>query len=96
MRLEVEVDLRGPDAEAAELAELLRGLDVAALRAAAGSAAPVPDGYRYELTVDRGQGREELSFGPGALPPELRPVIRALERRALDELRARRRSGSGG
>jgi len=93
MRLEVEVDLRGQDPGAAELAELLRDLDVPALGAAPGSGAPVPDAYRYELTVDRGDGPEELSFGDGAVPPELRPVLRALERRALDELRARRRGG---
>ncbi len=93
MRLEVEVDLRSGDPASAELSELLRGLDVVAAGAGAASGPPVPDGYRYELTVDRGDGRQELSFGDGAMPPELRPVIRLLERRALDELRARRRGG---
>ena len=93
MRLEVEVDLRSGDPASAELTGLLQGLDVAAAGTRAASGPPVPDGYRYELTVDRGDGRQELSFGDGAMPPELRPVIRLLERRALDELRARRRGG---
>ena len=96
MRLEVEVDLRSGDPASTELAALLQGLDVAAAGARAASAPPVPDGYRYELTVDRGDGRQELSFEDGAMPPELRPVIRVLERRALDELRARRRERGGG
>ncbi len=96
MRLEVAVDLRPGDPGTAELAELLQDLDVATLGARAGPGAPVPDAYCYELTVDREDGREELSFGDGAVPAELRPVIRVLERRALDELRARRRARGGG
>ena len=42
------------------------------------------------------EGREELSFADTAMPAELRRVIRVLERRALDERRARRGAAGGG
>jgi len=96
MPLEVRVDLTRAEAGAAELADLLGGLDLAALSsppspAPAGSGAPAaPDAYHYDLTLAGEDGRRELSFGAGGVPAELRPVIRALERRALDDLRARR------
>lgn len=94
MRLEVEVDLRA-SGEAGPLADLLRDLDVEALarqERAGPPAPPMPDAYRYDLTFVGGDGRTELAFGAGAgaVPPELRPVIKDLERRALEGLRARR------
>jgi hypothetical protein len=92
MRLEVQVDLSAGEEGAADLARLLQGLDLAALARGGARSEPLPDAYRYDLEVDAGDGREELAFGAGAapVPPELRPVIRLLERRALDALRARR------
>jgi hypothetical protein len=94
MRLEVRVDLAAGDPGAAELARLLDGLDVAALAAAATPATRAPDAFRYDLTLAGDDGRRELAFGQGGVPEELRPVIRALERRAMAELRARR-GGAG-
>ena len=98
MRLEVTVDLATEPSGAGGLAELLGDVDVPALgrRGAAGGQAPVPDGFRYELILVGEGGREELSFGDTTMPAELRPVIRLLERRALDELRARRGTAGRG
>ncbi len=98
MRLEVSVDLASDPAGAGGLAELLQEVDVPALgrRAAAAGQAPVADGFRYELVLVGEEGREELAFGDTTMPAELRPVVRMLERRALDELRARRPPAGGG
>ncbi len=98
MRLEVSVDLATDPGEAGGLAELLREVDVPALGrgAAAAGQAPVADGFRYELILVGEKGREELSFADATMPAELRSVIRLLERRALDELRARRPPAGGG
>jgi hypothetical protein len=90
MRLEVSVDLASDPAAAGGLAELLREVDVPALRRRATEGGRVPDGFRYELVLVGEEGREELAFGDTTMPAELRPVVRVLERRALDELRARR------
>jgi hypothetical protein len=95
MRLEVEVDLTREEPGAAELAQLLGAVDLAALAPPpAGGGGAVPDGYHYDLTLAGEDGPHELAFDAGGVPAELRPVVRALERRALDELRARR-SGAG-
>ncbi len=97
MRLEVEVDLTREEPGAAELARLLDALDLATLApppAPPAAGGGVPDGYHYDLTLAGEDGPHELAFDAGGVPAELRPVVRALERRALDELRARR-SGAG-
>jgi hypothetical protein len=96
MRLEVTVDLRSDPASAGGLAELLRDVDVVALTRRAASGTQVADGYHYDVILVAEGGREELSFADAAMPAELRPVIRVLERRALDELRARRRAAGSG
>ena len=95
MRLEVTVDLRSDPSGAGGLAELLQAVDVMELTRRAAAGAQVADGYRYDLTLVGEGGREELSFADAAMPAELRPVIRVLERRALDELRARRGRAGG-
>lgn len=95
MRLEVQVDLSSGRPDAGELAALLQELDLPSLARRARSGPPAPDAYHYDLTVDRDDGPQELSFGDGAMPPELRPLVRLLERRAMDQLRARR-GGAGG
>jgi hypothetical protein len=91
MALDVRVDLDAAEPGSAELAGLLGALDVPALARRTPSAPAVPDAYHYDVTLVGEGGRQELHFGSGGVPPELRPVIRLLERRALDELRARRR-----
>ena len=96
MRLEVRVDLASDPGGAGGLGELLREVDVPALGRRAAAGGQVPDGYRYELVLVGEEGREELSFADTAMPAELRRVIRVLERRALDELRARRGAAGGG
>ena len=95
MRLEVTVDLRSDPSGARGLAELLQDVDVMELTRRAAADTQVADGYRYDLTLVGESGREELSFADAAVPAELRPVIRLLERRALDELRARRGRAGG-
>jgi len=93
MALEVRVDLTCGDPGARNLADLLGALDLTALAAPPG-AGGAPDAYHYDLTLAGEDGRRELAFGAGGVPPELRPVVRALERRGLEELRARR-AGAG-
>lgn len=89
--LEVEVDLASGAPGVAALAELVATLDVAGLAGrATTSPGTVADGYRYELTVEDDDGRHRLAFGQAAIPAVLRPVVKDLERRGLDELRSRR------
>jgi hypothetical protein len=67
-----------------ELREVAAALDdIAASRAP--DRAPFPDGYQYELVVERGRPAQRLIVGAGALPAELRPLVTYLERRATDE-----------
>lgn len=96
MRLEATVDLSSEPPGNGGLAELLRGADVTELARRAAEGPQVPDGYRYALTVADDGGCEELSFPDTAIPPKLAPIIRFLERRALDERRGRRPLGGCG
>lgn len=82
-RLEVDAGREELDpAGVAALDRLLAGPRPAVPPGPGGTA----DGYRYDLTVRRG-GEEVVSLRLGELelPPELVPLVDALEQRALDE-----------
>jgi hypothetical protein len=61
--------------EAARLRVLLDEADLDAVDPAARSL-PVPDAFRYRLTVVRGGQRWELSLGDPQVPARLRPLLR--------------------
>ena len=42
------------------------------------------DEYQYDLTIRRGEEVVSLRFDESRLPPELVPLVDALEQRALD------------
>lgn len=77
-------------AEVAELAELLDQVDLADLAERSPLRGPGADTYQYELTVEQGDRREHVTVDDTEVPAELRPVIRRLEARAVEERRRRR------
>ncbi len=80
-RLEVDVGREELDPASAEaLDRVLDGPRPEAPPAPAGAA----DGYQYDLTVRRGGQVVSLRLGELTLPPELSPLVDALEQRALD------------
>lgn len=80
-RLEVDVDRAELDPAAAEaLDRVLDGPPPEPPPAPAGAA----DGYQYDLTVRRGERVVSLRLDENGLPPDLLPLVDALEERALD------------
>ncbi len=55
----------------------------------AGGDPGMPDEYQYDLAVRAGDDEKALRFTESTLPEELKPLVRALEQRAEDELRRR-------
>lgn len=91
-RLQTVVDFDDlADHQAAELAELLDQVDLADLMRRSPLRGPGADAYQYELTVDQG-GEESahVTVDDTQVPSELRPVIKRLEARAIEERRRKR------
>ncbi len=78
------------DDQAAELAELLDQVDLAELAGRSPLRGPGADTYQYELTVDQGDRSEHVTVDDTQVPAELRPVIKRLEARAVEERRRKR------
>lgn len=65
--------------QAAQLRALVADADLdAAGDAVARGTVPVPDAYHYRLTVVGGGRRWDLSLSDPQVPPNLRPLLRAL------------------
>jgi emfourin len=80
-RLEVDVGREDLDPAAADaLDRVLDGPRPEAPPPPAGAA----DDYQYDLTVRRGEQVVSLRLAGSGLPPELVPLVDALEQRALD------------
>jgi hypothetical protein len=62
---------------AARLRTLLDGVDLDAVLPAR-AAVPVPDAYRYRLSVVRGNRRWNLDLSDPEVPADLRPLLRHL------------------
>jgi len=87
-RLETAVDLDEPtDGQAAELSELLGQVDLAALAQRSPLRGRGADSYQYDLTVDDGGEIVHVTLDGTEVPSELRPVIKRLESRAIEERR---------
>lgn len=85
-RLETSVHLAElPQEEAADIEHDLAAVDLDAL--ARGSTLPGrgADVYQYDLTVERDGETRDLTVAEPAVPPELRPLIERLTRRAAKE-----------
>jgi hypothetical protein len=81
-RLALEVDEQELDNEAAAaLRRALEGGGLARFAQRPGQGAGA-DEYQYDLTVRRGDDVTTLRFDETQLPPELAPLIHALEERA--------------
>jgi hypothetical protein len=78
LRLDGAVDVEAlPPEQAASLTELVDRVDLAGLeRQPAGQA--MPDEFRYDLTVIRGDRRHHLVVGDHSAPPELRALLARL------------------
>lgn len=75
--------------EAAEIARLLDEADVPALARQSRGPAPGADQFEYTLTVESDDERHDLTLAQSQVPRELRPLIKRLERRAMEDLRRR-------
>ena len=74
-----ELDPAGAEA----LAHVLGGDGPARFAALPGQGAGA-DEYRYDLAIRRGDDVVSLGFDESRLPPELLPLVEALEQRALE------------
>jgi hypothetical protein len=73
------------DEDASELARLARELPEIGERLPPRTEGA--DRYQYDITVEQGEERHEVTLDESQLPPEWRPLIKRLERRAMDERR---------
>jgi hypothetical protein len=81
--LRTAVDSRelGPD-EAREFARLLDAVDLAALARESRAHRPGADRFEYDLAVERGGRRTQITLGETQVTPELRPLLERLVDRA--------------
>jgi hypothetical protein len=42
---------------------------------------PVPDAFRYKITVESGRGSHTVEIDEGAVPPRLQPILNWVKRR---------------
>jgi hypothetical protein len=84
-RMETSVDTSNLSADEAErIQDLVRRLDLDALRRQASSSRVSPDEFQYDLTVIEGDSRQRLRLSESALTPELRTLLDLLVRRARE------------
>ncbi len=83
----VAIDEAPDEDEANELARLVRDVPGLAGRLPPREGA---DRYQYDITVEHGEERHEVKLDESQLPQEWRPLIKRLERRAIEERRGRR------
>jgi hypothetical protein len=83
-----EAELDTAELEPARAEPILHALD-AAREPAPSPAPPRPDGFRYELTVERAGDTRTVTFGDPP-PAELAPVLEALSGRSRIVPRGRR------
>jgi hypothetical protein len=69
------------DGEATEIEHLLDGIDARALQARGALGPGRPDGFQYDLTVERGGDTHRFTVRDGAIPPEVEPLIERLSER---------------
>ncbi len=76
--------------EVGELETLLEGVDLEALsrrpRRSGG-----PDRFTYELAIERGDRRHEITLPEVEVPEELKPLLQRLTKLAIEKRRAKRR-----
>jgi len=75
----VRVQVGAQDEDAARWSGLLEGVDLGGLEATGDSAGA--DRFSYALRIEVGDAVHDLRCGEGALPDQLRPLVRALVRR---------------
>jgi hypothetical protein len=80
--LKTSVDSRAiPPDEVREFDELLDRIDAKTLANSSGAAATQPDQFQYDLTIEHGGKRKQLTVRERDVPKELRPLLdRLLER----------------
>jgi hypothetical protein len=83
-----EAELDTAELPPGEAEPILRALDAAPDAPAAGGP-PLPDAFRYELTIERGGDTRTVRFGEPP-PAELAPVVQALSGRSRIVPRGRR------
>ncbi len=75
--------------EASELARLLDEADVPTLARQSRPPAPGADQFEYTVTVESEDERHEVTLAQSQMPADLRPLIKRLERRAMEDRRRR-------
>jgi hypothetical protein len=80
----IELDVSQDELDPAGVEALARVLDNPALTHELPGQGGGADEYQYDLTIHRGDEVVSLRFDESRLPPELVPLIEALEQRALE------------
>ena len=75
----VRVQVGADDDDAARWTSLLEGVDLGGLQPTGTSAGT--DRFSYALRIEVGEAVHDLRCGEGALPAQLRPLVRELVRR---------------
>ena len=83
----VAVDEAPDEEEGNDLARLARDVPGLAERLPPRKGA---DRYQYDIVVEQGGERHEVTLDESQVPHEWRPLIKRLERRAIEERRGRR------
>ena len=81
----VAIDEDRDEDEAKEVARLAR--DVPGLAERLPAPKEGADRYQYDIAVEHGGERHEVTLDESQVPDEWRPLIKRLERRAMDERR---------
>jgi hypothetical protein len=88
LETELELGQLDPDRQR-QLRQALSELDIAQLARRSPLRGPGADAYQYDLTIDDGHTRHQLTATATAMPTQLRPLIDLLEQHALHQRRRR-------
>jgi hypothetical protein len=79
-----------PDEQARELEKLMGQADLSSLAERSPLRGSGADTYQYELVLEDANGPRQLVVDQTAIPDELRPLIKWLEERAVEERKSSR------
>jgi hypothetical protein len=71
-----------PEEEAAEFRSILSGLDLSELPRPPAGRGGQPDRFQYDIRIEQGDRVYLLSYAENELPPQLKPLVHRLTKRA--------------